>query len=143
VPHANSLRSRQAWNLGFPVVLGELVPDHERQVDHPPTFSMPERAPTRRWPGTRRSPGLPWSRRRTHHMDLPHMRPDGVRAATQHSLHHPGRACDRAHLHPAKLNGWPRSPRVGGPTCSRGIQLVVRGGDTRLSAARSVTRGTR
>jgi hypothetical protein len=30
------------------------------------------------------SPGVPRSRRRAHHMDLPHMRSDGVRSATHH-----------------------------------------------------------
>jgi hypothetical protein len=38
-------------------------------------------------------------------MDVPHMRSDGVRAATQYPLHDAGRAGDRPHLHPAKLSG--------------------------------------
>jgi hypothetical protein len=45
-----------------------------------------------------RPPALPRSRRRAHHMDLPHMRPDRVRAAPQFSLHHARRAGDRANL---------------------------------------------
>ena len=49
-------------------------------------------------PRSARPPALPRSRRRAHNMDLPHMRPDRVRAAPQFSLHHARRAGDRANL---------------------------------------------
>ena len=35
-----------------------------------------------------------------HHLDLPHMRRHGVRAAAQHTLHNAGWACDSADLEP-------------------------------------------
>jgi len=41
---------------------------------------------------------LPRPRRRPHHMDVPLMRPDGVRAAAQHPLPHPWWAGGSAHL---------------------------------------------
>jgi hypothetical protein len=43
--------------------------------------------------GACRSSGLPRAWRRAHHMDVPHLRSDGVRAAAEHALHHPRRAC--------------------------------------------------
>jgi len=33
-------------------------------------------------------------------MDVPHMRSDGVRAAAEHALHDPRRACDSTNLQP-------------------------------------------
>ena len=38
---------------------------------------------------------LPRPRRRAHHLDLPHMRPDRLRAAAQQALYRAGRACGR------------------------------------------------
>ena len=77
---------------------GRAGADHGREVDHPPADAMPERAPARPGPGPRRPSRLPRPRRRTHNMDMPHMRPDGVRAAAQHPLHGARRACDGADL---------------------------------------------
>jgi hypothetical protein len=62
--------------------------DHNREVDHPPTEPLPERARVRPRPGARGSSALPRSRRRRpHHLDMPGVRSDGVRAAAQHPLH--------------------------------------------------------
>jgi hypothetical protein len=51
------------------------------------SLELPQRAsarPSRQ--GSRRSPSLPRARRRPHHLDLPHLRRHGVRAAAQHAL---------------------------------------------------------
>ena len=45
-----------------------------------------------------RPSSLPRARRRTHHLDMPHMRSDAVRAAAQHSLHDARWPCDSADL---------------------------------------------
>lgn len=52
---------------------------------------MPERSPARTESDPCRARGLTRPRRRTHHLDLPHMRSDGVRAAAQHPLQMPRR----------------------------------------------------
>ena len=71
-------------------------------ITHPPT-----RCPNGHTLGPgevpRRPSSLPRAWRRTHHMDLPPMRPDGVRATPQHPLHMPRRASDGAHLHRIRL----------------------------------------
>ena len=54
-----------------------------RLRDYPATRPLPQRAHTRPERGVGRPSGLPRSRRRPHHLDLPHMRPDRVRAAAQ------------------------------------------------------------
>jgi hypothetical protein len=63
-------------------------------MDHQAADEMSERTYTQPRRGARRPPGLPWSRRRAHHVDVPGMRPDGVRAAAQHPLHLSRRARD-------------------------------------------------
>ena len=47
-------------------------------------------------------------RRRTHNMDLPHLRPDGVRAAAQHPLLGAGRASGGADLDIVDVSRFPR-----------------------------------
>ena len=68
---------------------------------YPATRPLPQTAHTRPERGVGKPSGLPRSRRRPHHLDLPHMRPDRVRAAAQHPLHDSGRARDRASFQPA------------------------------------------
>src|SRR6476619_3406820 len=58
---------------------------------------MPQRPPARPSPSPRWPAGLSRSRRRAHNMDVPYMRPDGVRAA-KHPLHGARRACAGATL---------------------------------------------
>ena len=65
---------------------------------------MPERPPVRCQPSPRRASSLPRARRRTHHLDVPHMRSDCVRAAAQHALHNTRRASDGASFHAANLS---------------------------------------
>jgi hypothetical protein len=69
-----------------------------RQVDHPPAGPLPQRPPARRRAGPRRASSLPRSRRRPHHLDIPNLRCDGVRAATQHPLHDTQATGGRPHL---------------------------------------------
>ena len=65
---------------------------------------MPERTPVRPRPGFRRPSGVPRTRwRRAHLLALPHLRCRGVRAAPQHALHGPRRACGGADLHQSCL----------------------------------------
>jgi len=49
-------------------------------------------------------------------MDVPHMRPDGVRASNEHPLHGAGRACGGADLHQSCLTK--RGERSAGSTHS-------------------------
>ena len=69
------------------VVLGELVQTTAgKWITHPPT-RLPQRAHVSAPASARRASSLPRSRRRAHHMDMPDVRPNGVRAAAEHSLH--------------------------------------------------------
>ena len=84
-------------HLGW-VVLGELVQTTAgKWITHPPAHCPNGHSlgPGQVLVGHQSS--LPRTRRRTHHLDLPSVRSDNVRAAAQRPLHHPRRACDRAH----------------------------------------------
>jgi len=61
-------------------------------------------AQPRPWRGAGRSPSLPRPRRRAHHMDMPRLRRDGVRAAAQHSLLDTRRAGEGQDLQPIASN---------------------------------------
>ena len=61
-----------------------------RRAARTATRSAPVRA--------RRSSGVPRPRRRPHHLDVLHMRPDGVRASAQHSMLVTRQAGGRPHL---------------------------------------------
>ena len=67
--------------------VGDLVQTTVGTWITPPTDALPERptssAPIRPWWVTRRASVTEAG---THHLDVPHMRSDGVRAAAQHSL---------------------------------------------------------
>jgi len=52
-------------------------------VDHLPADALPERAHFRPEPSPGCASSLPRAWRRTHHLDVPNLRSDGVRAATQ------------------------------------------------------------
>jgi hypothetical protein len=82
-------------------VLRRAGTDHGREVDHPPTEPMPERPQPRPRTGASRASSLPRPRRRAHHLDMPHMRPKGVRTTAQHALHMPRRAGEGAPVDPA------------------------------------------
>ena len=85
-------------------------------MDDAPADALPQRAPARPEQSPRRPPSLarPWWR--AHHLDVPHMRPDGVRASNEHPLHGAGRACGGADLHQSCLTK--RGERSAGSTHS-------------------------
>jgi hypothetical protein len=96
---------------------------------------------------SRRSYGLRRPRRRSHHLDLPHVRPDGVRTRADHSLLGRQRPCGRAHQQypPAPIH--PLSHRRYQP-CSRTCvtrlarRLIVDFETTRLPSPRRGIRRT-
>jgi hypothetical protein len=67
-------------------------------VDNPPTTAVPKRAHSRPQSSVGGAPGVSRARWRTHHMDMPTLRSDGVRAAPEHSLHMPRRSGASAYL---------------------------------------------
>jgi hypothetical protein len=104
---------RQAVGFGHDGRTGARPPSESgsltrRRAARTATRSAPVRA--------RRSSGVPQPRRRPHHLDVLHMRPDGVRASAQHSLLVTRRAGGRPHLQrrvvvvatsrPVILLGW-------------------------------------
>ena len=102
---------RPPWGL---CCVGRVGLHYGPEMDHPPADALPQRTPT--WPrrSSRGSPGVPRPRRRTHHLALPHLRSDRVRAAAQQPLHDVRRARDGASFHAANLGHL--DPYGGGPT---------------------------
>ena len=97
-PFANPQRCATLGSLNSCPTVRDLVRSTtKRWVTHPHPH-CPNAAPTRRRPSPRRPPGLPRPRRRPHHVDVPHMRSDGVRDAAQHTLQRSRWACDGADL---------------------------------------------
>jgi len=87
---------------------GRAGADHGREVDHPPTDTLPQRAQSRRQPSLARPSSLSRAWRRAHYVQVPQVRDNGVRATTQHALHGARRACDCADLERAGLT--PKTP---------------------------------
>ena len=91
-------------------------------MDHPPAFALPERPSSRSRRSTRGASSLPRPRRRTHNMDLPHMRP---RPCTGHRSTSTARAStgQRPCASPPNLSGsYRRPPVVAGPTAASRAQ---------------------
>ena len=72
VHHCSSRGSR--WWVLSSTCAGRAGADHGREVDHPPTGTLPQRAHARSRPRPRRPSSVPRARRRAHHVDLSHMR---------------------------------------------------------------------
>jgi hypothetical protein len=108
-------------------------PNHPRGVDNPTTTAVPKRAHSRPQSSVGGAPGVPRARWRTHHMDVPNLRSDGVRAAPEHSLHVPRRSGASAHLQRDLIDTG------GGPICvtrrTRNLVGACRSSPGQLSGA--------